>query len=120
MEALKGLYNTPPEFISLEDMAWAVGHIEYGYDVFLAEGIRIARSGYVHPSVAARVAELWDQWRVAHNAMVAAYEPIKRNSKMGSLFKPAGESMWGGHIAPITVGMPIPLMLIGTEAKRPS
>jgi hypothetical protein len=112
MEALGGLADSPPKFIPFDEMCWAVGHIEYGYDAFLLEGVRIANSGYVHPRVAAIVAELWEKWRIAHNAMVAAYEPIKRNSKMGSLFRPVRESMWGGNIPPSTNGRPIPLKIL--------
>jgi hypothetical protein len=111
MSVLDGLSDSPPKFIPFEEMCFAVGHIEYGYDAYLAEGNRIARSGYVHPRVGERVAELWEQWRIAHNAMVAAYEPIKRNSKMGRLFRPVRESMWGGNIPPMPNGSPIPLMV---------
>jgi hypothetical protein len=117
MDALSGLYHSPPKFITFDEMCWAVGHIEYGYDSFLEEGNRIARSGYMHPRVAPVVAQLWEQWRVAHNALVTAYEPIRRSPKMDTLFRPAGESKWGGIIPQSTNGMPIPLMLRDPDAR---
>lgn len=108
---LEGLINNPPEYIPLQKMITSVAWVEDGYNDFLQEAVRLAQTGYITQEAANRIAKLWEDWRHAHNAMVAAYEPVKRDSRMGELFRPARESRWGGIIPPPTGAIPIPLML---------
>ena len=111
LEGLEGLSNSPVDFIPFPEMIESVAKVEKGYQAFLNETNRLAQSGYIHTSYVLLLANSWEDWRVAHNAMVAAYEAIKRDSKMGKLFRPARESRWGGIIPAPTGAIPIPLML---------
>jgi len=41
----------------------------------------------------------WSDWQRHHNAMLDAYEPIKRNPIFGKLYRPARPSRWGPRSA---------------------
>jgi hypothetical protein len=41
----------------------------------------------------------WESWRDQHNAMISAYEKIKRDARIPRLFRPGRESRWGGQVA---------------------
>lgn len=75
-----------------------VGRLERTYDSFRAQSHLISNEGRVDYRRDPKFAAAWDDWRVKHNALVAEYEKIKRDSRFGSLFRPGQKSEWGGLV----------------------
>lgn len=99
MDGIDRFGFSPPEPVTKSEIVTYVHALETGYQAVVqqanllaiaAGGINLAR----HPDFIA----LYERWRQAHNAMVMAYEPIKRNHAFGDLFRPARPSRWGDLI----------------------
>lgn len=119
LDGLDGLHMSPVEFIPFSKMIESVAYVEKGYQSFLLEADRFAQSGYVDPRIVPHLMDLWEAWRIEHNAMVASYDAIKIDSRMGQLFRPARESRWGGIIPPAKGVIPLRLLLRGIEPETP-
>lgn len=118
LDQLSGLSNSPAEYIDFPSMVEGVSWVEQSYEFYCRQAGRLAQTGYVREVNYREIARRYEAWRIAHNAMVEAYEAIKRDSKMGKLFRPARESRWGGLMLPFTGAVPLPLMLREPEESK--
>jgi hypothetical protein len=119
LEGLERLSDSPPAFIPFDEMIESVFNVESGYIEYARETNRIAQTGYTPAHIIPLITKTYEDWRVAHNAMVTAYDQIKCDSRMGRLFRPRRESRWGGIQAPFTGAVPLPLLRRELEADRP-
>jgi hypothetical protein len=119
LDDLSGLSSSPAEYIDFPAMVEGVSRVEQSYEFYCGQATRLAQTGYIREFEYRGVALKYEEWRLAHNAMVEAYEAIKRDSRMGKLFRPARESRWGGLVPPSSTGaIPLPLMLRESEENK--
>ena len=91
---LHGLENSPPDFVDKDEMIECVNIIERQYakwvwqyeDLLHATAASVTQSGQIRDRL--------NEWRSRRDEMVRAYEPIKRNSRLGKLFRPTRPSRW--------------------------
>jgi hypothetical protein len=103
LHLLSGMSGSPPEFILFDNMIKAVDGIEKNYWIFAKQANDLASSLNFDVRNHPETSSAWSNWRDAHSKLVAAYEPIKQNSRMKtsdgriSLFRPSvtRESRWG-------------------------
>lgn len=93
-----GLANSPPDDLSPTELVTAVDLMEKGYAAFVNAGTELARSGMVKPNTDSNLSGHHENWRVRHNAMVEAYDAIKRKRELGPLYRPLKPSRWGGMV----------------------
>ena len=97
-----GLGSSPMAFTSYAEIAECVLRVEGSYNTFCGQTHLLSNEGKFNYKRHATTASLWEEWRTKHNAMVTAYEKIKRDSRFGKLlFRPVRESRWGGIIEPL-------------------
>ncbi|POF30901.1 hypothetical protein CLV41_10579 [Roseibium marinum] len=94
MEAIKSLAplsSSPVEYIPLPKMIDAVNTIEANYALYVREIDRAMSNAKTN------VYSLkdWEHWRSAHNAVEGEFEVIRKNSRLGALFRPTRKSRWG-------------------------
>lgn len=88
--------GSPPVFIPFEKMKDHVHFLELNYDGIPTQISFILREGKIPVDEFLRAhADLYNAWQESHGSLVADYDAIKQNSKMGRLFRPAQPSRWG-------------------------
>jgi hypothetical protein len=119
-EKLSGMASSPPEYVTFEEMIDAVDSIEKGYYDFVFDINQLAKNSGIEVRSHPKAGHHWELWRSGHMGLVGAYEAIKRNSKMGKLFRIARSSRWGQTVgdAHITLESQF-LKPRDTEAKTP-
>jgi hypothetical protein len=106
LEVMDRFGTSPPQPVTKAEIIGFIHALETGYQAVrdqtqllaIAAGVSDVSS---HPDFA----PLFEKWRQKHNAMVAAYEPIKRNPTYDRLFRPVRPSRWG---EPILVPTAVP------------
>jgi hypothetical protein len=98
--ALRVLEDSPPEFIPFETMIKSVNQVEQGYSKLNDQGRKIV-SALTPEKIDSDALKCREDWRVRHNALIEAYERIRKDSRMGILFRPARASRWGPPLDPI-------------------
>lgn len=92
---LGSLRDSPPAYVPMDQMVQAVWDVESKYIRF------VAKAG---PMLAAVRETIWtssvfrqevDAWKERHARLLEAYEPLRRNSKLGLLFRPGRPSLFG-------------------------
>ena len=102
IRTVAGLWASPPYPISKSEIIDCVLSFETGYAGLCEQLVRLAvANGSIVLARDTELTPLVAKWRKAHDAMVAAYEPIKRNRDFGKLWRPAQPSRWG-DLPPIT------------------
>jgi hypothetical protein len=94
----RGLTESPGPIIKFEALIGCIFEIERSYKTYCDQVGLIVNGTKLDCKRDRDLRPLWEEWRVRHNALVAAYEPIKRDSRFGKLFRPARESHWGTTI----------------------
>lgn len=92
--------GSPAERLSFYELTTAIHNSEFTYHDAIAKRDAIAHSLGLEIKSDPQLFELWEDWRVKHNALVVEYETIKRDQRFGRLFRPIRESKWGGSIPP--------------------
>ena len=92
------LGGSPPGYIPLDQMIEAVRAIETSFYDFQLRAKRLAKSAGIDIARDPDFADTLEELASHYDAMVVAYEPIKKNDKLGKLFRPVRQSEWGGVI----------------------
>lgn len=93
---LSMISGSPTEFVPLEKMIEAVHTIETEYYKFIEFGGRLIALARSRNMINNDIFDSWNEWRASHDKMIAAYESIRRESRLGRLFRPGRPSRWTG------------------------
>ncbi len=115
--------TSPPQSVTKDEMIGYVHALETGYQAVLDQTQLLAvAAGTIDLATHPDFAPMFERWRLAHNAMVAAFEPIKRDRAFDKLFRPIRPSRWGGPIEPLTavglVPQSVPLKFYSQKDKE--
>ncbi len=94
------LGGSPPEHVTFGDMVASVEKMELGYKHFCDRIVKVAERSGGATSPQEVAPDHWERWRISHNRMIEAYEGIKRDPRMGKLYRPVRPSRWGAKIEP--------------------
>lgn len=91
IENLSPLSCSPVEYVPLPKMIDAVKKIEANY----APYVRKLDRAMANSRTNVYALKDWEHWRSAHDKVVSEFELIRKNSRLGALFRPARNSRWG-------------------------
>lgn len=96
-----GLTDSPGPSITFERILDCISNLEKrAYRNFCSEADKLAKSIGIDELGRHRLTkDAWEQWRMSHNALVAAYEPIRRDIRFGKLHR-LRPSRWGETVEP--------------------
>jgi hypothetical protein len=99
-EALSaGLLASPGPLIRFEAIIEHIAALENeNYRVFTEQMNQFAIIFSLNVRTNANLRPVWIKWVEAHNALIEAYEAIKRDPRFGRLLRPARPSRWGDRI----------------------
>ncbi|TKV80139.1 hypothetical protein FDV58_18000 [Bradyrhizobium elkanii] len=90
-----GLAESPGPIITFDAIIDCIFELEKShYKTFCERSLEIIKS----KSASIVDVQQWTEWRDSHNALIDAYEPIKRDPRFGKLLRPARPSRWGEKI----------------------
>jgi hypothetical protein len=122
MEGYHGILRfstSPPEPVSKAEMIEYVHKLETGYQAVIMQAQKLSiAAGVIELSTNPEFAPMFEKWRRTQNAMIAAYEPIKRNSDMGKLFRPGRPSRWGQIIGDPGAASPLEIIFDPQNSNR--
>jgi hypothetical protein len=89
------LSESPGPIINFDAIIDCIFELEKSHHRIFCE-----RSGELIKSEAVSIVDpqQWMAWRDSHNALINAYEPIKRDPRFGKLLRPARPSRWGDTV----------------------
>ncbi|MGH6671469.1 MAG: hypothetical protein ACRECV_05770, partial [Xanthobacteraceae bacterium] len=94
-----GLLASPRPLIKFDAIIEHVAALECGnYGLFSEQMNQFAVIFSLDVRTNASLRPVWLKWVEAHNALVEAYDPIKRDPRFGKLLRPARPSRWGDPI----------------------
>ncbi len=100
-ESLSGLVKDQPSSLPFTKIVECIGQLErFSYQTFCGQTHLISNSEKFEYKKHSRYGPMWEDWRTKHNAMVEAYEKIRRDVRFGSLHQ-LRPSNWGGIIPPV-------------------
>jgi hypothetical protein len=89
-----GMTQSPGPIIGFDAIIDCIFELEQGqYRIFCEQSLELRKSGEATTS-----GIHWAAWRDSHNALVDAYEPIKRDPRFGKLLRPGRPSRWGNKV----------------------
>jgi hypothetical protein len=92
---LSGISMSPTEYVPFPEMIQSVETIEKNYHAYLKRGYDLAKSVDINEiDDIPKLARLQREHSDRFVEMTIAYEEIKRDSRMGSLFRPMRPSRW--------------------------
>jgi hypothetical protein len=98
-----GLTESPGPIIKFEAIIDCIAGLEAGsYKKFCEQLDEIANAADINPKANAKLLPIWFEWAQSHNALVNAYNTIKRDPRFGKLLRPARSSRWGDPISALT------------------
>jgi hypothetical protein len=93
-----GLIESPNPIIKFEAIIDCIAALEKdSYKIFSEQFEEIAAPANIDVKTDANVRPTWSEWRERHNALIDAYEAIKRDPRFGKLLRPARPSRWGNR-----------------------
>src|ERR1700683_96093 len=94
-----GLLASPGPIIRFEAIIEHIAALENGNYMQLSEQLsEFAVIFSMNVRTDANLNPIWLKWVEAHNALIEAYDPIKRDPRFGKLLRPARPSRWGDCI----------------------
>jgi len=94
IDRLWELCESPAAFIPLPEMIDCVDDVERNYASLYKRLKMLAESNQLDLT-SDKFAGVRGEWEQTHQALVAAYEPLKRDSRFGTkIFRPGRESRW--------------------------
>jgi hypothetical protein len=94
-----GLLASPGPLIRFEAIIEHIAALESGnYKQFSEQMNEFAVIFSLNVKADANLRPIWLKWVEAHNALVEAYDPIKRDPRFEKLLRPARPSRWGDYI----------------------
>jgi len=94
-----GLLASPGPLIRFEAIIEHIAVLEHGnYREFFEQLNSFAIAFSINLRTDANLRPVWSKWVEAHNALVEAYDPIKRDPRFQTLLRPARPSRWGDRI----------------------
>ncbi|HSN40830.1 MAG TPA: hypothetical protein VLT92_11605 [Burkholderiales bacterium] len=107
IDDLEGPLGTSPiSFIPFEEMAESVLRIEIDYHLMMAQAEKVRKTGTLSDRSNQHLGGVWREWRDSHNAMIDAYERIRRDTQMGKLFRPMRPARFGVPMQVTDNGLP--------------
>ncbi len=98
-ELTAGLLASPGPIIRFETIIEHIAALENeSYRVLSEQRDLLAISFGVNLATDTNLRPVWLKWAQAHNALIDAYEAIKRAPRFGKLLRPARSSRWGDRI----------------------
>lgn len=98
-ELTAGLLASPGPIIRFETIIEHIAALENeSYRVLSEQRDLLAISFGVNLATDTNLRPVWLKWAQAHNALIDAYEAIKRDPRFGKLLRPARSSRWGDRI----------------------
>lgn len=94
-----GLLASPGPLIRFEAIIEHVAALENrNYKEFSEQLNEFAIAFSINVRTDANLRSIWLKWVEAHNALIEAYDAIKRDPRFGKLLRPARPSRWGDRI----------------------
>jgi hypothetical protein len=98
-ELADGLLESPGPIIGFETILEHIGALESGaYREFSEQMSEFGTIFSLNVRTNADLKPIWLKWVEAHNALIEAYDPIKRDPRFEKLLRPARPSRWGDRI----------------------
>jgi hypothetical protein len=94
-----GLLASPGPLIRFEAIIEHIAALESGnYREFSEQMNGLAITFSMNVRTDANLRPVWLKWVEAHNVLIEAYDPMKRDPRFGKLLRPARPSRWGDRI----------------------
>jgi hypothetical protein len=91
--AASPLSMSPAVMPSFSALITSIHNAEFSHQQSVDGVTDLVRSLGIRPNEL--LSQLWSNWHVKHAALIKAYEPIKRDTRFGLLFRPLRENKWG-------------------------
>lgn len=95
-EVVVDFAGSPMPCLSNGDMIRFINTLEReGYREFCEQAEQLGKVAGFDYRTHRNTGPLWEEWRESHNALVSAYDELKRKSRLKGLYRPQRPSRWG-------------------------